>query len=104
MYGAAHSKPGTRITHMIGIPLIVLSVPVLLVKPAVALTMFVTGWILQFVGHYVFERNDPQFFGDKRNLLVGLVWTAIEWGRVLGARRERRHRRPPQAPPPSGRP
>jgi uncharacterized membrane protein YGL010W len=99
MYRAAHTKPGTRITHMIGIPLIVLSVPALLVKPAVALTMFVTGWMLQLVGHYVFERNDPQFFGDKRNLLVGVVWTAIEWGRVLGRRRARRHRRPPPAPP-----
>jgi uncharacterized membrane protein YGL010W len=98
-YRAAHTKRGTRITHMIGIPLIVLSVPALLVKPAMALTMFVAGWVLQLVGHYVFERNDPQFFGDKRNLLVGVVWTAIEWGRVLGARRERRHRRPPPSPP-----
>jgi uncharacterized membrane protein YGL010W len=95
LYRAAHSRPGTRITHMVGIPLIVLSVPVLLVKPVAALVMFVSGWVLQFLGHYVFEKNAPQFFGDKRNLLVGVVWTALEWGRVLGARRGRRRRRPP---------
>ena len=84
MYRAAHRHPGTKLTHMFGIPMIVASLPLLLVRPKLAIGMFVGGWALQFVGHYVFEKNDPQFFGDKRNLLVGVVWSGIEWGRLAG--------------------
>ena len=35
--------------------------------------MFTTGWAFQFVGH-VFEGKKPSFVGDKRNLVVGLLW------------------------------
>ena len=44
--------------------------------------MFVGGWIFQFIGHYVFEKNDPKFFGDPLNLLIGVVWAAKEWARA----------------------
>ncbi|MEJ7698566.1 MAG: Mpo1-like protein [Pyrinomonadaceae bacterium] len=37
------------------------------------LSMFVFGWILQFVGHY-FEGKPPEFFRDWRFLFVGLRW------------------------------
>jgi uncharacterized membrane protein YGL010W len=39
--------------------------------PAVAL--FVIGWVLQFVGHYV-EGKPPEFLRDWRFLFVGLRW------------------------------
>jgi uncharacterized membrane protein YGL010W len=39
---------------------------------------------LQFVGHYVFEKNDPKFFGDPANLLIGVMWAGIEWAHVFG--------------------
>jgi uncharacterized membrane protein YGL010W len=42
--------------------------------------MFTTGWAFQFAGHYVFEGNDPAFFGDRRNLLVGAIWAAEKLG------------------------
>jgi uncharacterized membrane protein YGL010W len=38
-----------------------------------ALALFVIGWILQFVGHYV-EGKPPEFLRDWRFLFVGLRW------------------------------
>ena len=36
-----------------------------------ALGLFVFGWILQFVGHYVYEKKSPAFFRNVTHLLVG---------------------------------
>ena len=46
--------------------------------------MFAAGWALQFVGHYVFEKNSPSFYGDPYYLLVGPAWVAAEWLELLG--------------------
>jgi uncharacterized membrane protein YGL010W len=83
-YGEAHQKLGTRVTHMFGIPMIVASLPLFPVNPIGAGGLFVGGWILQFIGHYVFEKNDPKFFGDPVNLLIGVVWAAKEWAELFG--------------------
>jgi uncharacterized membrane protein YGL010W len=40
--------------------------------PAVA--VFVFGWILQFIGHYVYEKRSPAFFKNLTHLLVGPLW------------------------------
>jgi len=83
-YGEAHRQPGTRVTHMFGIPMILASLPVLPFNPLVGGGLFVGGWILQFIGHYVFEKNDPKFFGDPFNMIIGVIWAAVEWGKLLG--------------------
>ena len=47
-----------------------------LVWPALwipAAVLFVTGWVLQFIGHYV-EGKPPEFFKDWRFLFVGVRW------------------------------
>ncbi|HET7294798.1 MAG TPA: Mpo1-like protein, partial [Vicinamibacteria bacterium] len=36
--------------------------------------LFVLGWILQFVGHYVYEKKSPAFFQNLTHLLVGPLW------------------------------
>jgi uncharacterized membrane protein YGL010W len=78
-YARSHQHPVNRFCHTIGIPLIVVSLPlfvVALVVPGwwpVALTLFVAGWVFQLVGHYV-ERKPPEFFRDWRFLFVGLRW------------------------------
>jgi uncharacterized membrane protein YGL010W len=73
-YADGHQHPMNRLTHSIGIPMIAVSI---LLIPSwlwwVALTLFVIGWILQFVGHY-FEGKPPEFFKDYRFLFVGLRW------------------------------
>ncbi len=83
-YAADHAQVGTRLTHMLGIPMIVASLPMLPFNPAMAGALFVGGWALQFVGHYVFEKNDPKFFSDPANLLIGVLWVLIEWAQVFG--------------------
>ncbi len=83
-YAADHAQLGTRLTHMLGIPMIVASVPMLPFNPLLAGALFVGGWGLQFIGHYVFEKNAPLFFSDPANLLVGVLWAAVEWAHVFG--------------------
>jgi uncharacterized membrane protein YGL010W len=83
-YRRDHSQLGTRITHMVGIPMILASLPIMPVNPLVGGGMFLGGWALQFVGHYVFEKNDPAFFGDSWNLFIGAIWAALEWAHVFG--------------------
>jgi uncharacterized membrane protein YGL010W len=40
----------------------------------VAFVLFVLGWVLQFVGHYVYEKKSPAFFRNVTHLLVGPLW------------------------------
>jgi len=40
----------------------------------VAASLFVAGWILQLVGHAVFEGNRPAFARNLRHLLIGPLW------------------------------
>ncbi|MBA3441645.1 MAG: DUF962 domain-containing protein [Pyrinomonadaceae bacterium] len=72
-YKAKHQHPLNRLTHNVGIPLIVVSLPLFLFNWHWALTMFVTGWILQFVGHAI-EGNQPAFFRHPIYLLIGPLW------------------------------
>jgi uncharacterized membrane protein YGL010W len=69
---------------MVGIPMIVASVPTAFVNLPLAGGLFVGGWALQYVGHYVFEKNSPAFYADPYYLLVGPVWVAAEWLDLLG--------------------
>jgi len=78
-YSQSHQHPINRACHTIGIPMIALSLPLFLVAIAVPgfwlipLTLFVIGWIFQFVGHAV-EGKPPEFLKDWRFLFVGLRW------------------------------
>jgi uncharacterized membrane protein YGL010W len=83
-YQQGHTKLGTKLTHMVGIPMIVASFPTALVSPPIAGGLFVGGWALQIAGHTLFEKNKPAFFGDPYYLLVGPVWVAVEWLELFG--------------------
>jgi len=78
-YSESHRHPLNRLTHTFGIPIIMLSLPLLVAGIVwrgalwVGVALFVVGWIFQFVGH-AFEGKAPEFFSDKRFLLVGLKW------------------------------
>ena len=78
-YAQGHQHPMNRLMHTIGIPMIALSiigVPFAFVVPglwALLVTLFVVGWIFQFIGH-AFEGKPPEFFKDPRFLFVGLRW------------------------------
>ena len=66
-YSQSHQHPVNRLCHTLGIPLIVLSLPLAVIA------LFLVGWIFQFVGH-AFEGKPPEFFHDWRFLFVGLRW------------------------------
>jgi uncharacterized membrane protein YGL010W len=86
-YEKSHQHPVNRLLHLVGIPLIILSLLFLIVIPfkpgfwPVPLIMFITGWIFQLAGHWV-EGKPPEFFHDWRFLFVGLRW----WIKKIGRR------------------
>ena len=84
IYAEQHRERGTKVTHFFGIPLIVASLPVLPFIPLLAGSMFVGGWALQFIGHWVFEKNKPAFFSDPLYLLVGPIWVLLEIAELCG--------------------
>ena len=124
-YAEHHATPGNKFCHMLGIPLIVLSLfgllaavplatvggfpltlaevllvgvtfyyltldsPLALMMLATSILLlalgrqlslpwaagiFVFGWILQFIGHYVYEKRSPAFLRNFTHLLVGPLW------------------------------
>ena len=72
-YKAKHQHPLNRLTHSIGIPMIVISLPVVFFNWRWAVGLFVVGWIFQFIGHAI-EGNQPAFFKNPVYLLVGPLW------------------------------
>ena len=78
-YSESHQHPVNRVTHTLGIPMIVLSIILVPISFFIsyvwiaALSLFVIGWLLQFIGHY-FEGKPPEFFKDYRFLFVGTRW------------------------------
>jgi uncharacterized membrane protein YGL010W len=44
------------------------------IPPLSAAFLFVFGWILQGVGHWVYEKNSPAFFRNFVHLAVGQLW------------------------------
>lgn len=81
-YAQDHQHPVNKVCHLVGIPLIVASLPVIPANPPVGLTMFGVGWGFQFVGH-AFEGKKPSFARDWRYLAVGPVWITNEWVEIL---------------------
>ena len=133
-YSSYHQTPGNKITHMVGIPIIVVTLLGLfsrigpmtlnwgtlavapdgglaiwffamiwyfwadwkLALPFSCVTLggyflgrtlpnevlglgFVFGWVLQFIGHYRFEKKSPAFYKNAEHLLVGPFWVFAHW-------------------------
>ena len=82
-YKEKHQHPLNKLCHSIGIPMIVLSLPLFFFNWKWALFLFVVGWIFQFVGH-AFEGNQPAFFKNPMYLLAGPMWIVHRVGVALG--------------------
>jgi uncharacterized membrane protein YGL010W len=82
-YKAKHQHPLNRLTHNIGIPMIVVSVPLLFFDWRWALGLFIVGWVFQFVGHAI-EGNQPAFFRNPIYLLIGPLWLARRAASAVG--------------------
>lgn len=58
-YRSQHTTKGVRATHIVGIPGVAFSMPLLFGKPKVGVPMFLASWALQVAGHVAFEKNSP---------------------------------------------
>lgn len=72
-YRHIHQHPVNRALHTVGIPVIVISLPLFFWDWRWALGLFVVGWILQLLGH-LFEGKPPAFFSNPIYLIVGPYW------------------------------
>jgi len=82
-YKSKHQHPLNRLAHSVGIPLIVISLPLFFLSWPWALALFIVGWILQFVGHAI-EGNQPAFFHNPVYLLIGPLWLIKRAAGALG--------------------
>jgi uncharacterized membrane protein YGL010W len=82
-YSESHQHPLNCLTHTFGIPMIIVSLPLMLggvlLRPLlwIGVGLFVGGWALQFLGHAI-EGKPPEFLRDWRFLLVGSRWWAAK--------------------------
>ena len=87
-YKSKHTHPANKLCHSIGIPMIVISLPLFFFNWRWAAGFFVLGWILQFVGHAI-EGNQPAFFKNPVYLLVGPLWLLRRAAAALGLAKSR---------------
>lgn len=71
----------------LGLAMIAVSVAMYLAGAAIPMTVnvvfFIVGWILQFIGHSVYEKKQPAFFRNFVHLLVGPLWILNDLVRVV---------------------
>jgi uncharacterized membrane protein YGL010W len=84
-YKSKHQHSLNRLTHNIGIPMIVISIPLFFFNWKIAGVLFVVGWMLQFIGHAI-EGNQPAFFRNPIFLLIGPLWIIDRLKILLGIR------------------
>ena len=86
-YKSKHRHPLNKLSHSIGIPLIVVSLPLSFFSWRWALVLFVVGWVFQFLGHAI-EGNQPAFFRNPFYLLVGPWWLVRRAAEAVGLHRQ----------------
>lgn len=51
--------------------------------PTLTWVFFVGGWILQLIGHGVFEKRSPAFTKNLEHLLIGPLWVFVKYFDLL---------------------
>lgn len=78
----------------LGLAMIAVSVAMYLAGAAIPMAInvafFILGWILQFIGHSVYEKKQPAFFRNFAHLLVGPLWILNDLVKVVPSRVESR--------------
>ena len=85
-YKAKHRHPLNKLAHSIGIPIILISLPLFFFNWRWALALFVVGWAFQKIGHLI-EGNQPAFFKNPMYLLVGPLWLFRRAASLIGFNR-----------------
>jgi len=58
-YRSQHTTKGVRASHLVGIPGVAFSLPIVCVRPRLGVPLFLASWALQIAGHVTFEGNSP---------------------------------------------
>ncbi|PGA89729.1 Mpo1-like protein [Bacillus toyonensis] len=72
-YRDDHQHPMNKFFHFIGIPTIIISIFILFVNWKLGVSLFILGWIFQFVGHAI-EGKKPTFLSNPAYLVVGPIY------------------------------
>ena len=91
-YESTHLHPTNRALHTAGIPLVVGGALGMLAFPpyrplwAASAGTFTFGWVLNFIGHGIYEKNAPAFDDDPLSFLAGPMWDLRRLQEKLGVR------------------
>ncbi len=44
--------------------------------------LFIAGWIAQFIGHLLYEKNRPAFFRNLQHVMIGPLWIFCDLTRL----------------------
>ncbi|HTX97086.1 MAG TPA: Mpo1-like protein [Mycobacterium sp.] len=90
-YRTQHTSKGVRAAHLVGTPVIAAGLPLLFAKPKVGAPMFVGGWMVQILGHWLFENNFPSTRkGWITYQLTGVIHVCEQYGEMLARRTQRK--------------
>jgi len=42
-------------------------------------TLWVMGWVFQYIGHLAYEKKSPAFYKNFEHLLIGPLWIFARW-------------------------
>ncbi|MBX9572660.1 MAG: DUF962 domain-containing protein [Candidatus Obscuribacterales bacterium] len=87
-YKTRHRSPGCKITHMIGIPLLILAPFVFLFDKRNGCLFGITGTFFQLIGHFLFEKNMPTIVETRDPMIIpaSIIFTIDEWADVFEGR------------------
>jgi len=86
-YRSQHTTKGVRATHLVGIPGVAFSMPLLVARRKVGVPLFLASWALQVAGHVIFEKNSPALSkGFFTYQFCGLAFWCEEMVELLSGR------------------
>ncbi|CDO88883.1 hypothetical protein AWC29_22300 [Mycobacterium triplex] len=90
-YRTQHTSKGVKATHRFGVPIIAAGLPLMFARPKVGASMFIGGWVVQILGHRVFEKNLPSTHkGWITYQLTGVIDVCEQYGEMLARRSQRK--------------
>jgi uncharacterized membrane protein YGL010W len=49
-----------------------------LIPVSLHIVLFILGWVIQLIGHKVYEKNNPAFLKTAEHLLIGPLWIFVK--------------------------
>ena len=87
-YSSQHRTKGCKITHMIGVPIIVASIMVWPFNRKLSGKLQTLGWVIQLLGHLGFEHNTPVVLEvqSPSMLAAAVIFIGQRWKRFLSGK------------------